>query len=141
LNLWPIPSQQPHPPSTGVTVMKRPVKQLLFWLPRVLTILFALFLSVFALDVFDEGYEFWGTVVALFMHLIPTWIVLVVLAVSWRWEWVGAVLFVALGLLYAYFALGRGHPDWIVVISGPLFVVGVLFLLSWLYRGQIRATA
>jgi hypothetical protein len=122
-------------------VMKPTTRQLLFWVPRVLTILFAGFLSLFALDVFDEGFGFWGTVVALFMHLIPTWIVLIVLAVSWRWEWVGAVLFAALGLLYVYFAVGRGHPEWTLVISGPLFLVGGLFLLNWLYRKQIRATA
>jgi hypothetical protein len=121
--------------------MKQPMKRLLFWSPRVLTILIALFVSLFALDVFGEGYGFWGTVVALFMHLIPTWIVLIVLAVSWRWEWVGAVLFAALGLLYAYFAFGRGHPEWTLVISGPLFLVGGLFLLNWLYRKQIRATS
>ncbi len=121
--------------------MKPPIRQLLFWLPRALTILFALFLSLFALDVFDEGYGFWGTVFALFTHLIPTWIVLLVLALSWRWEWVGAILFVALGLLYAYFAVGRGHPEWTLVISGPLFLVGGLFLLNWLCRKQLRATS
>jgi hypothetical protein len=120
--------------------MKQQTKPFLFWSPRVLTLLVALFLSLFALDVFGEGYGFWGTAVALFMHLIPTWIVLVVLALSWRWEWVGAVLFVALGLIYAYFAVGRGHPEWTVPISCPLFLVGGLFLLNWLYRKQIRAT-
>ena len=36
--------------------MNRPIRQFLFWSPRVLTILFALFLSLFALDVFEEGY-------------------------------------------------------------------------------------
>ena len=41
--------------------MIRPSKQLLFWTPRILGILFALFLSMFALDVFGEGYGFWGT--------------------------------------------------------------------------------
>jgi len=119
--------------------MKPTTRQILFWSPRVLTILFALFLSLFALDVFDEGYGFWGTVVALFMHLIPTWIVLAVLAVSWRWEWVGTVSYVTLGLVYAYFAYGRGHPEWTVVIGGPLFLIGGLFLLNWLYRKQVRA--
>ena len=52
---------------------------------------------MFALDVFDEGLGFWRTVFALFMHLVPTWIVLAVLAVSWRWGLVGVILFAALG--------------------------------------------
>ena len=30
-------------------------KRVLYWIPRALTILFALFISVFALDVFGEG--------------------------------------------------------------------------------------
>ena len=121
--------------------MQPPIRQFLFWSPRVLTILFALFLSLFALDVFEEGYGLWETVLALFMHLIPTWIVLIVLALSWRWEWIGAVLFVALALIYAYFAVGRGHPEWIAIISGPLLLIAGLFLVNWLYRKQIRASA
>ena len=36
--------------------------------------------------------------------LIPTFLILIVLAVSWRWEWVGAVLFTAL----AFLNLGTG---------------------------------
>ncbi len=96
--------------------MRKATKQLVFWCPRVLTILFALFLSLFALDVFGEGYSFWQTLIGLVMHLIPTLIILVVLAVSWRWEWVGTVLFAALGLLYAYLALRGGHPEWSLVI-------------------------
>ena len=115
------------------------MRQLLFWSPRVLTLLFAVFLSLFALDVFEEGYGFWDTVVALFLHLIPTWILLIVLAVSWRWEWGGAVMLVVLGLVYIHFAAGRGHPEWALVISGPLFLVGGLFLLNWLKRKQQEA--
>jgi len=120
--------------------MNRPIRQILFWSPRVLTILFALFLSLFALDVFEEDRGFWGTALALFMHLIPTWIVLIVLALSWRCEWIGAVLFVALALIYAYFAVGRGHPEWTAIISGPLLLIAGLFLLNWLYRKQLRAS-
>jgi hypothetical protein len=35
--------------------MNIPLKQLLFWTPRVLGILFAAFVSMFALDVFGKG--------------------------------------------------------------------------------------
>ena len=65
-------------------------KPILHWTPRILALLFAVFLSLFALDVFGEGYGFWKTILALVMHLIPTGIVLAVLAVSWRWQWLGA---------------------------------------------------
>jgi hypothetical protein len=109
----------------------------LFWSPRVLCIAFALFVSLFALDVFNEGLGVVNTLAALSVHLIPTAIIVVVLAVAWRWEWVGGVLFVALGILYLIWA--RHHPSWIIVISGPLFLVGALFLVNWSKRAEIRA--
>jgi len=118
--------------------MKRPVKRLLFWTPRILCILLAVFVSLFALDVFGEGYGFWGTMLALLMHLIPTGVILIVLAISWRWEWVGGILFTALGVLYL--AMFWGQFDWsaYLAISGPLLLVGVLFLINWLYRARLR---
>jgi hypothetical protein len=118
--------------------MKKAVKRLLFWGPRILCILFAVFVSVFALDVFGAGYGFWKTILALLIHLIPTWIILVVLAVSWRWEWVGAVLFSALGVLYIVMFWGRFNWDVYLMMSGPLFLMGLLFLINWLYRKEIR---
>ena len=116
------------------------MKPWLTWTPRILCLLFAVFLSLFALDVFDQGYGFWETVLALLMHLIPTGIVLVVLAVSWRWERIGAILFMALGIWYLLTAWGRFHWSAYVVISGPLLLIGVLFLASWLNRTRIQST-
>ena len=110
--------------------------RILLWAPRALGIVFALFLSIFALDVFDEGYGFWNTLLALAMHLIPTAIVVVVLVLSWRWEWIGAVLFAAAGTLYM--ANSLRHPDWILLISGPLFLIAALFLVSWLKRSELH---
>ena len=118
--------------------MKRPVKRWLFWAPRVLCILFAIFVSLFALDVFEEGHGLWETMLALLMHLIPTFVILIVLAISWRWEWVGGILFIALGVLYLALAGGRLHWSAYLLISGPLFLVGVLFLINWLYRAELR---
>jgi hypothetical protein len=118
--------------------MKKAVKRLLFWGPRILCILFAVFVSIFALDVFGAGHGFWKTILALLIHLIPTWIVLVVLVVSWRWEWVGAILFSALGVLYIVMFWGRFNWGVYLVMSGPLFLMGLLFLINWRYRKEIR---
>lgn len=113
-------------------------KRLLHWTPRILGLLFAIFLSLFALDVFDEGYGSWETVVALFMHLVPTFIVLIVLAIAWRWEWVGAVLFCGLAVFYVLWTWGRFPFGTYLAISGPLLLVGILFLLNWRRRDELR---
>jgi hypothetical protein len=117
--------------------MKKPAQRFLFWTPRILCILFILFVSLFALDVFEEGYTFWQTLLALVMHLIPTAIIVIVLVVSWHWEWVGGVLFSVFGALYLVMAWGRFPWIAYVMISGPLFVIGVLFLINWLYRREL----
>lgn len=121
--------------------MRRPVKRLLFWTPRILCILFAVFISLFALDVFSEGYGFWETILALLMHLIPTFVILIVLAISWRWEWVGGILFVAMGVFYIVWCWGQFPWVTYLSISGPLLLVGVLFLVNWFYRAQLRASS
>jgi hypothetical protein len=116
--------------------MRPRVRRLLYWTPRVIMILFAIFVSVFALDVFDAGYGFWGTLFALLMHLIPTALILLALAIAWRWEWVGGLLFVGLGLLYTVMA--GEFWWWSLLIAGPLFVVGALFLANWRYRRELH---
>jgi hypothetical protein len=121
--------------------MNESLRRVVFWTPRILCLLFAVFISLFALDVFGEGYGFWETIFAFAMHLIPTAIVLVALAVAWRWEWVGAILFTALGVWYI--VMTWKEFDWItyLLIAGPLFLIGALFLANWLYRAELRASA
>ena len=118
--------------------MNTSVKRVLFWTPRVLCILFAMFLSLFALDVFSEGYGFWETIVALLLHLVPTFIVVIALVIAWRWEWIGAILFIALALFYLVWTWGRFPWITYLTISGPLFLVGALFLINWVYRAELR---
>ena len=118
--------------------MNASTKRVLFWTPRVLGILFAIFVSVFALDVFSEGYGLWQTIGALPLHLVPTFIVVIALVIAWRWECVGAVLFNALAVFYVVSAWGRFPLGAYLSISGPLVLVGVLFLFNWIYRAQLR---
>ncbi len=118
--------------------MNTSTKRVLFWTPRVLGILFAMFISLFALDVFSGGYGFWETILALLIHLVPTYIVVIALVIAWRWEWVGAILFIALAVFYVVWAWGRFPLVVYLSISGPLALVGVLFLFNWIYRAQLR---
>ena len=111
--------------------MNSGIKKAVFWTPRILCILFAAFLSLFALDVFSEGYSPGETILALLIHLIPTFAILLCLAIAWRWAWLGAILFVIFAGIFLVMSRGEG---WIV--SGPLFLVGGLFLIDWLYRAR-----
>jgi hypothetical protein len=118
--------------------MNKRLKQVVIWTPRILCLLFAAFISLFALDVFGAGYGFWETTLALLIHLVPTWLILISLGVAWRWEWIGAILFVALGAWYIIEAWGQFTWITCVMISGPAFLIGALFLVNWLFRAQLR---
>ena len=110
--------------------MTNSARKLLLWGPRILGIMVSLFLGVFALDALDAG------VVAFLLHMAPTLLLLLVVAASWRWEWVGGAVFTLLAVLYAVPAWSRG--EWLLVISGPLLLTGLLFLWSWRHRRDRR---
>lgn len=112
--------------------------RLLYWSPRILGIAFALFLSIFALDVFDEAHGFWPTALALCIHLIPTAVIAAVLVLAWRWEWAGAGLFSLAAALYAWTVLPR-HVDWAVTLGLPLLIIAALFLANWVERAKLHA--
>jgi hypothetical protein len=120
-------------------------KRTLFWAPRALSILFIAFLSLFALDVFGEHLGLWGTLLALTMHLIPSFVLIGALILAWRWEWVGAVIYAVAGGLYAVTLLPRAIPplpvklQWIAVIAFPAFAIAVLFMANWLKHDEVRA--
>jgi lysylphosphatidylglycerol synthetase-like protein (DUF2156 family) len=118
--------------------MNQPARKLLYWTPRLLALAFAAFTAVFALDVF-EGLGFWKTVLALLIHLLPTAILLIVAALAWRWEWIGAAAFAALGVAYLVLMAGR-HLHWSVyaIMSGPMFLLAILFGVGWLLRDELR---
>ncbi len=117
--------------------MSRIAARLLYWSPRILSILFAMFLSLFALDVFREVHGFWPTVLAFAIHLVPAIVVIAVLLAAWRWEWIGTAVFSLAAVGYAVSVLPQ-HMDWAFVISLPLLVIAALFLTSWIERPKLR---
>ena len=76
------------------------INKFIFWTPRILSIIFILFLTLFSLDIFGNGYTFWQTVFGLFMHNIPALVLLIVTIISWKHEIVGGIVFILAGLLY-----------------------------------------
>jgi len=122
--------------------MEQKINKFIYWAPRVLSIIFILFLSLFSLDIFEMGLDFWGTLLGLFMHNIPTLILLIVLLISWKHEIVGGIAFILAGLLYIVMILknivGNGfewyYLAWAVQISGIAFFIGALFLIGWIQK-------
>jgi len=109
--------------------------RMLYWSPRMLAFLLAGFLVALSLDVFEDGFGFWPTLAALFVHLIPAFVVSIALWISWRFEWFGTVAFSGLGIAYfAAFEGWRHLPASLLLTLVPL-LIALLFLL---HRRAIR---
>jgi hypothetical protein len=72
----------------------------------------------------------------LFLHNISANILLTVLLISWKYEIVGGIVFILAGLFYIILLLMNPQLGWYVLlwaiqISGPAFLIGVLFLINW----------
>jgi hypothetical protein len=98
------------------------------WLPRILGIVVSIFIALFALDALRPGRPLAEGIPDFAMHLVPAAILAGVVALAWRRPWIGAAAFLMLAGAYALAVPGR--IDWILAISGPLFLVGILYLWS-----------
>jgi hypothetical protein len=122
-------AQQPHHDSWSLRV--------LHWTPRILALLFVAFLAIFALDVFGAGYSPLETIVALFMHLLPNFILLALVLLAWRWPWVGTLAFCGWAIFYVISFPGF-DPVTFILIAGIPFLVGLLFGTDWLVRRRMH---
>ncbi|MCX6759432.1 MAG: hypothetical protein NT012_02625 [Candidatus Nealsonbacteria bacterium] len=119
--------------------MEKKINRFVYWTPRILSIIFILFLAMFSLDVFDMKLGFWETALGLFMHNIPVFVLSIVLLISWKREIVGGIAFNLAGVLYVVIILMNMLRNsfewymvsWIPIVSGPAFLIGVLFIINW----------
>jgi len=119
--------------------MEKKINKFVYWTPRILSIIFILFLAVFSLDVFDMKLGFWGTVLGLFMHNIPVFVLSIILLISWKREIVGGIVFTLAGMLYVVIMLVnmlRNQFEWYmvswnIIVAGPAFLIGILFIINW----------
>ncbi len=118
--------------------MSRVNGKLLYWIPRALGLAFAIFIGVFALDVFSTNLPLGKQLVAFAIHLLPTYLILIVLAFAWKWESLGGAGFIALGLLYMWITGFKFSPMVYLIISGLAFLTGLLFLADWFVRHRLR---
>ncbi len=113
--------------------------RLFHWSPRILCVLAILFISLFAADSFAPGLTIWQQLGAFFIHLIPSFILLALLIVAWKWERIGGIIFMVIGFGLSPFIFmlnyNRNHSigmslGIILAITFPFIAVGILFIIS-----------
>lgn len=111
----------------------------IYWLPRILCIIAILFISVFALDAFQPELTVWQQIQAFAMHLIPSFVLLLILIIAWKWELAGGIIFLLIGIglsplvfMHNYRMNGSIGTSLMIIatITFPFILVGILFILG-----------
>lgn len=106
------------------------MSKFLKYTPRILTIVFILFISLFALDSFGGENPFLEQIIGFLIHLIPSYFLIAVLILAWKKPQIAGVIFLGLGAVFTIFF--NTYEDLInfLLISGPAFLIGILFLFN-----------
>ncbi|MDX9930188.1 MAG: hypothetical protein RBS37_10095 [Bacteroidales bacterium] len=112
---------------------------IIHWTPRILCILAILFISMFAFDAFSEGRSFWENLAGFLIHLIPSFVLIALLIVAWKWELVGGIIFGLIGLGFGpwvfikNFRMNHSVGTSLAIVAAialPFMLVGILFVIS-----------
>ncbi len=92
-----------------------------------------LFFAIFALDIFEPNRSFIEIFMALFIHLIPSLVLLLVLLLSFKAKILSGLIFIILAFVPFFFL--RDHIWVNIMLASPIFIAGCLFLLGgWLEK-------
>ncbi len=110
--------------------------RLLYWIPRIFTLLAIGFMMMFSLDSFNGDEPTGRKMLGFLMNSIPVFILIVILIVAWKWELFGGIFFIIAFIAGCFFFHSfEGNPASLIVIT-PFFVTGVLFLLHHFLYGK-----
>jgi hypothetical protein len=116
--------------------MEKKVSKFVYWTPRILAILFVCFIAMFSLDEISPGKSFGEIIIGLLIHNISTFVLLIIVIVSWKYELVGGIAFLLAGIFYIVLVSRSGIYwniliSWCLIIAGPAFLIGILFFINW----------
>jgi hypothetical protein len=111
--------------------MKINYKNILYSVPRVLSIVMTIFFYLFIVEVFLQGFKFTTFLYA----LLPGTISLIITLVAFKKNFLGGLLFTGIGLLYLIAGLMNKSiaASSVLLITIPLLITGALFILNHYY--------
>ena len=120
--------------------------KMIHWTARMIVILAILFVSMFALDSFSPELTIWQQLLGFAIHLVPSFILIIVLLIAWKWELIGGIILmiISLGLspLIYQHNYNMNHSvgmslGIIMMITFPFFLAGVLFILEHFMKKKV----
>ncbi len=107
------------------------MKKMQFWLPRGIMILYILFISLFALDAFDPELGRMEQILGFLIHMIPSFILIAILIVSWRRPLYGAIGYISASILFTVLVHGPSGGSAFYILVTPSLLGALLFFLEY----------
>ena len=113
------------------------------WIPRMISILAIIILSLFAFDAFSSSYTIAEQIGRFLVHLSPPAIIGIFLAIAWKRELVGGILFTIVGVVLSPIIYQHNYLmnhsiitaiGSVAIIAFPSIPVGILFIISGLKK-------
>jgi hypothetical protein len=105
-------------------------QKLIYWPPRIFAILFAILLFMLSFDVFNAGLTPTELIVAFFMHNIPAFVLVAIIAIAWKWGYIGGLLFIGIGIFFLMLMWGKNDFIANLIVTGTPTIIGLLFILQ-----------
>jgi len=115
--------------------------KIIHWIPRIICILAILLVSMFAFDVFSPDLTIWQQILALLIHLIPSFILIAILIVAWKWEKIGGIILTVTGVILFILVFNINYRQRnfsltqslinVSILCLPFIIAGVLFIVSY----------
>ncbi|NOU19765.1 MAG: hypothetical protein HOO91_19580 [Bacteroidales bacterium] len=109
------------------------MKTVLFWLPRLIAISIAIFLSVFAFDVFSMPAPFGKKMIGFTIHTIPSISILIIAIITWKKSFWGSFLFTLLFIAITFYFKTYNNATSFLILSIPLLFIALLYTLEYFY--------
>jgi hypothetical protein len=123
--------------------------RIIYWIPRIISILAIGFILLLGSDSFDPKLTLQDQLIGFMMHSIPGVVLLILLVVAWKWELVGGIIYMAIGIGFTPFIFSMNYnrlvvnhdpnPFWVTIgivmmITFPFILSGALFVWGYFLR-------
>lgn len=116
--------------------------RVVYLIPRIAGIIIAVFISLFALDVFEMGGTIWQKIGGFIIHAAPALIFGLVMFFAWKRPLVGAIVFGlgALFFLWNFVIENDFGLSNFLIFAFPLAIISVLFYINWKWKLSAKST-
>lgn len=116
------------------------MKQILHYSPRILSILFCLFIMMFSFDVFEGDNSIFEMLIGFFMHNLPVFGMAIITFFAWNNDLIGGVGFIGVSLFFFFLVSSNMNNEGgimnpaVFIISLPALLISALYFINFRYN-------